>query len=224
VFASAVAAFLGKSSQLTAISHAASPPTWYVASSLIGLWAGFIGAAIVALRYASPIHRKLGLSFRLVDLWGVVIGVSLQIVVGLLYKPFLHHTKNFDAPIQKLTGGSHGFAYGLIIVLTVFGAPVAEEIFFRGVLLRSLTGFASSLSRPQARTIGIALAVVLDGFLFAASHGELAQLPGLALVGIVLSCLYLWTGRLGMSVLTHISFNGIAMVAYASSGVVWWLH
>ena len=224
VFASSTAALLGKSSQLTAISHMAAPPTWYVAASLVGLWTGFIGAAVVALRYASPLDRRLGFAFRWMDLWGIAIGIGLQVFVGLLYRPFLHHTKNFDAPIQKLTGGSHGVTYALILFMTVVGAPVAEEIFFRGLLLRSLTGAATSMSKARARTIGIVIAVVVDGLLFAASHGELMQLPGLALVGIVLSCVFLWTGRLGMSMVTHISFNGIAMAAYASTGTVLWLH
>ena len=71
--------------------------------------------------------------------------------------------------------------------------------------------------------LNIVVAVLLDGLLFGASHAELAQLPGLVAVGVVLSLCYVWTGRLGLSILTHVGFNSVAIAAY-TSGVVLWLH
>jgi membrane protease YdiL (CAAX protease family) len=220
-----VAQLTGHGSELTAIARSSSPPEWYVVTSLIGLWVGFLGAPAVAIRYAGPVRRRLGLSFRPIDLVGIGIGVALQIVIGLLYRPFINHLSHFNAPITKLTGSSHGSGYGLIVVLTVFCAPVAEEIFFRGMLLRCLVSFATSMRTETARKVAIGAAVLVDGLVFAASHGELAQLPGLALVGIVLSLAFLRTGRLGTSILTHMSFNAVAIASYtASSGLILWLH
>jgi len=220
-----VAQSLGHGSQLGTIARSASPPEWYVVSSLLGLWVGFLGAPALAIRYAGPVRRRLGVAFEPIDLLGLVVGFLLQVVIGLLYRPFIHHLKHFNAPITKLAGASHGGGYALIVILTVFCAPVAEEIFFRGMLLRSLVGFATSCRGITARKVAVGLAVVLDGLAFAASHGELAQLPGLVLVGVVLSLLFLWTGRLGMSILTHVSFNAVAIASYAASGgVILWLH
>lgn len=221
---SLTAAALGHSAQLTAISHEAAPPNWYVISSLLGLWAGFLGAPALALRYAGPFRRHLGLAFRPIDLLGIPLGIGLQIIVGLAYQPFLKHLQHFNAPIQKLTGGSHGTSYVLILAMTAVGAPIVEEIFFRGLLFRSLAGFATSLGTPKARNWGIVGAMVLDGLLFGAAHGELAQWPGLAFVGIMLSLIYYVSGRLGMNILTHVAFNSVALVAYTNSGVIRWLH
>jgi membrane protease YdiL (CAAX protease family) len=144
-------------------------------------------------------------------------------LIGLAYRPFLHHLNNFDAPIQKLTGGSHGAMYAVVIAMTVLGAPLFEELFFRGVLLQAMVGFSLAVFRKTSVGLSIAVAVLFDGLLFGASHAELAQLPGLVAVGGVLSLCYLWTGRLGLSILTHVGFNSVAIAAY-SSGVVLWLH
>jgi len=48
-------------------------------------------------------------------------------------------------------------------------------------------------------------------------HGELIQLPGLALFGALLAVLFYRTGRLGMSIVAHIAFNSLAIISYTSS-------
>ena len=217
---SVVAALKGATGSLSTYASAASPPEWYVLSSLVGLWAGFIGAPLVAIRLG-PIRRQLGVAFRPVDLWGIPIGVVGQFVVGALYAPFIKHLHNFDAPVKKLTGGSHGAGLWLIALATVVFAPIAEELFFRGLLFRSLLNLAGGLRSPRSRTFGVEVAVVADGILFALAHGELAQLAGLALFGMVLAIAFLKTGRLGMSMAAHMSFNAVAIASLvASSGVV----
>ena len=105
----------------------------------------------------------------------------------------------------------------LIALLTIFGAPFVEEVFFRGLLLRGLTGFASS-SDGRRRRWALAGAVVVDGLLFGLAHGEWVQLPGLAAFGIVLAVLTLRTGRLGMSIVAHCTFNGLAIASIAVLG------
>ena len=220
-----VARLLGHGAELNALAHSSAPPGWFVATSILGLWVGFLGAPYLAIRYASSVKHRFGLSFRPMDLFGVLIGLGLQIFIGLLYLPFRTHLKHFDAPITKLTGSSHGAGYAFVILLTIVGAPVVEEIFFRGLLLRSLVGLAATARRERARKLALVAAVIADGLLFAASHGELVQLPGLALVGIVLSICFLRTGRLGLSMVTHMSFNAVAIISYtASGGLVLWLH
>jgi len=223
---SLVAAVNGQSANLTVISHSTSPPGWYVVTSLLGLWGGFLGAALLAIRASGPIRRRLGVAFRPRDLLGILVGIATQIVIGVMYQPFMKHIDHFNAPITKLTGGSHGAGYVLIILMTVIGAPVVEEIFFRGLLLRGLVGVATSFDRVKAQRIGMVVAVLADGLLFGLSHGELVQLPGLMVVGIVLSVLFLKTGKLGMSIVTHASFNGLAMLSYtvSTSTVLLWLH
>jgi len=223
IFVFGAAALSGHSGDLAAYAKADAPPGWYIAAGLLGLWCGFALAAWGALRSAGQTPRSLGLRFRVLDLLGLPLGFGLQILIGLAYRPFIHHLNKFDAPIQKLTGGSHGAMYALVIAMTVLGAPLFEELFFRGVLLQALVGVSRAVVGKFSAGFAIVVAVLLDGLLFGASHAELAQLPGLVAVGVVLSLCYVWTGRLGLSILTHVGFNSVAIAAYAS-GVVLWLH
>ena len=194
----------------------ATPPEWVVVSLLTGQWFAFLGAPYLATRLG-PVRHRLGLTFKKVDLWGIGIGFAAQLGVLLMYLPFRSHLHNFDAPTQRLTGGSSGSGFLLIALLTVIGAPFVEEVFFRGLLLRGLTGFASSSFGPR-RVWALGAAVVADGLLFGLAHGEWVQLPGLAAFGIVLAFLTLRTGRLGMAIVAHCVFNGLAIASIAVVG------
>jgi hypothetical protein len=194
-----------------------------VVSTLLGLWVGFIGAPWLASRTQGTRHflRDLGVRFRWWDLLGIAIGVGGQIVVGLMYLPFQHDIHNFNAPSQKLTGASHGAGFIVIAVATVLFAPVMEELFFRGLLLKALVRIMTPLRQAgRARTAGVVLAVIADGLLFGLAHGEWVQLAGLAFFGIVLAAVSYRTGRLGMNMVAHASFNLLAVIAIARDGSV----
>jgi len=213
----ATAAALGKGQDLTAIAKLAVPPEWYVVSSLVGLWVGFGGAPWLASRFRGTrrFAADLGLRFRVADLVGIAVGIGGQIVVSILYLPFRSHLHNFNAPTNKLTGGAHGAGFVVIAVLTVVGAPFFEELFFRGLLLRALARLLTPL-RPgpsRARALGLAGAVVIDGLLFGLAHFEAQQFAGLAVFGMILALVSYRTGRLGMNMVAHGTFNLVAVLA-----------
>ena len=138
------AALTGKFHEISRLSKLSVPPTWYVVSTLCGLWGGFFGAAVLAsrLRGTKRLIGDFGIRFRWIDVLGIPIGIGGQLLVALIYVPIAPHVHDFHqrfaAPAQRLTGGSHGVGYALIAVATVAGAPFFEELFFRGVLLLSL--------------------------------------------------------------------------------------
>ena len=102
-----------------------------------------------------------------------------------MYAPFQHDIHDFNAPSQRLTGGSHGSGFVVIAIATVFFAPAMEELFFRGLLLKALVRLFTPLrAAGGARTAGVVLAVIADGLLFGLAHGEWVQLAGLAAFGI----------------------------------------
>jgi uncharacterized protein len=225
ILVTVAAAVAGESSQLTAIEKMASPPEWYVGVSLVGLWVGFFAAPWIAskARGTGRFVADLGIRFRPVDLFGVVIGVGSQILIDIAYAPFIHNSKSFSAPTTKLTGSSHGWGFAVIAVLTVIGAPFFEELFFRGLLFKALARiFAPAGAGPSTRrALAVVAAVVLDGLLFALAHGEWAQFVGLAAFGMVLAAVSYRTARLGMNMVSHASFNLVAVLAVLSSrGVI----
>ena len=65
-------------------------------------------------------------------------------------------------------------------------------------------------------------AIVLDGALFGAAHLELAQFAGLAIFGAILATAFRLTGRLGMSMVSHATFNALAMISIATTGSLLW--
>jgi membrane protease YdiL (CAAX protease family) len=225
VLVEVAASLAGDSHNLSAIGQEAVPPEWYVLSSLFGLWVGFFGAPWLASRFRGTgrLVVDLGLRFRWIDALGILIGIGGQVLVAVLYAPFISHLHNFSAPTQKLTGSSHGGGFLLIALFTVIGAPFMEELFFRGLLLRGLLRLFSpdDLGRRQARLLALGGAVVLDGLLFALAHAEWEQFAGLALFGVVLALISYRTGRLGMNMVAHASFNAVAVVAVLGSrGVI----
>jgi membrane protease YdiL (CAAX protease family) len=215
VFVAITAGIEGKLNSLSAIARLDEPPTWYIVSTLIGLWGGFFGAGWLAtgVRGTKSFVRDLGLRFRWSDLIGIAIGVGGQILVALMYVPIAHHvhnfTQRFNAPSQRLTGGSHGLGYVIIAICTVVGAPFFEELFFRGVILRALVRLFGTIGR----WVGPALAIIVSGVLFALAHAESLQLLGLAVFGIILSFVSYRTGRLGMNMVAHATFNLMAVAA-----------
>lgn len=194
----------------SAISSARVPPWWSVALGLAGLWAGFLSAI-----YFATVHGNLAplpdqWRPRVRDLWFVVLGVGCQFIIDLLYYPF--HFKKMNAPVTHLFGAAHGAAFVLLVVLTTFVAPVFEEWFFRGVLYRTLTEAFRSYS-SSLQTIA---AVGLSACLFALAHAEALQFVGLALFGVVLALVLKRTQRLAPCIVTHMSFNAVAMVSVIS--------
>ena len=89
------------------------------------------------------------------------------------------------------------------------GAPFFEELFFRGVLLRALARLFGTIGG----WVGPALAIAVTGVLFGLAHAESLQLLGLAVFGIILSFVAYRTGRLGMNMVAHATFNLTALAA-----------
>lgn len=171
-----------------------------------GLWIGFIGGPILAsrLRGTGRMVDEFGLRFRWIDVpVGLVSGVAFQFVVVPVV----------SWPLQRLLGGDVGESARdllgepgpgrwLIIAIVVLGAPVAEELFFRGLLLRSL-----------ARRFSDRVAVVVSAVLFAATHFKVLPFPGLLVVGLLFAYLTKRSGRLGPAIVAHAAFNASTVVA-----------
>jgi membrane protease YdiL (CAAX protease family) len=180
-------------------------------ADLAGLWVALVGAALLACRRhgTGSLARDLGL--RLGRWWDLVVGATVGLgcqygLIPLLYLPFeradptLAH--RIAQPAQTDTGSAH--TVGALVVLLVFlavGAPIVEELFFRGLLLRGLAG-----------RLPVPVAVAASGLLFALAHFEAVQFAGLAVFGVVLGVLAWRSGRLGPSVAAHAAFNAAAVV------------
>jgi len=83
-------------------------------------------------------------------------------------------------------------------------APLAEEIVFRGAVLKSLL---SSLQRPW-------VAIVISSFFFAVIHLNPAQMPHAFVVGLLLGWMYYRTGSILPGMAYHWANNSAAYIIY----------
>jgi membrane protease YdiL (CAAX protease family) len=185
-----------------------------VALLQVPLWLGLLGVPLLAarLRGNGP-RRDLGLWSTLRDApVGLAIGVASQLVlVPLVTLPIFIFTDAdedaLEAPARELTDKAQGPGVLVLALVVVVAAPLAEEVFFRGMLQRTL-----------ARHLPVWTAMLITSVLFGLSHFQGLQLPALAAFGLVLSVLAHRTGRLGRSIWAHVGFNATTVVALLAGG------
>lgn len=188
-------------------------PLWLVAVTQIPLWIGLLGAPLWAAHKAhSTVARQFGLRFRAVDVpVGLVLGVAAQfLVVPAISWPWLkllgRSADDLSGPAQELVGkATDPWGVVLLVLVVVIGAPLVEELFYRGLLLRSLQ-----------KLLPVWVAIVVSGLAFGASHFQLLGFPALAVFGMLLALLAWRTGRLGIAVFTHVGFNAVTVWALLS--------
>lgn len=182
-----------------------------VALLQVPLWLGMLGAPLWAT------HRKgrrslaadFGLRMRWVDIpVGIGIGLASQIVIGnvftRLYDLFGVDPEEVGQSAEALTDSARGSAVGVVLLFLVvgLGAPVFEELFWRGLWLGALS-----------RRLGTVLAVVISSVLFAAVHFAPYDFPLLVCIGLVLAVLRVHFDRLGPAIWAHLAFNLLAVTA-----------
>lgn len=183
-----------------------------VAVLQVPLWIGYLGAPLWAAgRKGHGIVEDFGFRMRWSDIpIGLAVGVATQLlIIPLLYIPIFWLTgdRDISAPARSLTDrATDPTGVVLLILIVVVGAPIIEELFFRGLFLRSVE-----------RRLGSRWALVVTSVVFGAIHLELLQFPALALAGLVFGGLAVWSGRLGPSIWAHIGFNGVAVVTLLSN-------
>ena len=186
-------------------------PLALVALAQVGLWLGLLGVPVLMTRTkGNGLVADLGLSARLEDAWkGGLIGVVVQFpLLPLLYWPILEalskSSGDLEGPARELTDrATDPLGVVLLVLIVGVGAPIIEEIFYRGLLQRSLL----------KRGLPAWAAITATSLVFGMSHFQLLQLPGLALAGAVFGVLAQRSGRLGPAITAHVGFNMVTVVA-----------
>lgn len=168
----------------------------------IFLWVFIVGVPVVATRLkGNGLQRDLGLRFEWRDLAAFPLGVLLQaLVVPLLYWPILRLLDQTPDDVgneaRELTDAASGGGIAVLVVVVCIGAPFAEELFYRGLLLRAVE-----------KRWTLVVAVAASTIVFGVAHFQGIQLPALLLFGLVAGLLAARTGRLGPAILCHVGFN-----------------
>lgn len=188
-------------------------------AGLVGTWVGFVGAPwMISRTRDATFVADVGLRIRG---WsdvvvGLVVGAGTYVVVlDVAYPPLLGLWRRLSGQRVSVGGTARHLAslgrgpgFVAFALAVAVGAPIAEEIFFRGVLLAALV-----------RRLGPAWGVAWCGVLFGLAHAsgtEAAAIPALVVFGVVLAVLAQRTARLGPPIVAHVAFNTITVVALAA--------
>lgn len=180
-------------------------PTWVVAASGLSMWATYLYVvSAVSRRYGSGnVVSDYRISFAWGDLWGIPIGIASQfiLVTAVTYPltkifPDAFSVEEVEKRARDLADSATGGWAIVLFFVVVIGAPIVEEIVYRGFLQQGLE-----------RSINPTVALVVTAAIFAAIHFQPVEFPGLFVFALVLGWTYRKTQRLGLPIITHMAFN-----------------
>ena len=199
---------------LTGETSVDEAPIWVTVAGTAAMWVPMV----LVLREVSVrfgVRRFIddyGLRFSRTDLLGVPIGVLSQLVLlRIVYWPLqsiwpnTFSTPRLEEKARDLYDSAQGGWVVLLVVMVVIGAPVVEELVYRGLLQGAFS-----------RQVQDGVAVVIVAAWFALIHFAPVEYPGLFAFGLVLGICALSTKRLGLSIVTHLAFNATGLVWVAT--------
>lgn len=187
---------------------------WVTALLQVPLWVGLLGVPWWASvrKGLGRLRDDFGLAMEPKDIpIGLVIGFGAQIAIGLV-AVWLYDLLGVDADrlgetAEELADRAvGGIDVVLLVLIVAVGAPIVEEIFYRGLLLRSLE-----------RRFGTAIAVVASSIVFGLAHFQPYDVIALAPAGLVFAWLAVKRRRLGPAIWAHVAFNLTAVIALLSA-------
>ncbi len=172
------------------------------------LWTGMLAVPWLAARFkGAGMVRDFGARMKPID---IPVGIGVGLAVQLLAVPVLYWVlfrfigeRDVSEAARQLTDRATGpLGVVLLMLIVGVGAPLAEELFFRGLTQRAF----------EKRGLPWGAALVCTAAFFGITHFQPLQFPALFLFGLVLGWLVHRTGRLGPAVWAHLAFNVTAAV------------
>jgi hypothetical protein len=187
---------------------------WAISAALIINYIAFIGVPYLATRAKGlrSLARDFGLSFRWIDLpigiggglvallGGGILGTAIDSALGA-------DEATSNVPVESVNGW---LEFAVLLIGIGVLTPLAEELFFRGLFLRS------GLKRGWS----VAVTVLATTLIFTLPHlAAVPEWPGVVTItavigffGLVLAMLTIWTKlRLGAAIIAHLLINSTAI-------------
>ncbi len=130
-------------------------------------------------------------SLRVFAITAVLSGLGFGLMLAAAYA--------FDLPLMRYLGAPGWIHGGLGVLLMLAFAPLAEELFFRGVVYRLFR-----------QSFGMPLAILLSASCFAMMHGQWLspQLVG----GFIFAVTYEWSRNIWVPVALHAGANAAVLL------------
>lgn len=188
-------------------------PLWAVALLQVPLWAGLVGVPVLASRTKGrgSLREDFGFWMKPRDIWvGLLFGIAGQLALGVVLLPIyellgIDRGKVGESAEKLADRANDPLGVFFLILVVVVGAAVFEELFYRGLWMRSM-----------ARRFGTVPAVLLSSVLFGSMHFQVVDTLALTGFGLIAGTLAARAGRLGPAIWCHMAFNATAVVSLLS--------
>ncbi|PJJ55595.1 CPBP family intramembrane glutamic endopeptidase [Compostimonas suwonensis] len=189
--------------------------------SYLVVWVPLLGACVYAtvVRGSRSFSRDFGLRFTGLDLlWGVGFGLIARAIASVVEIAVYGRMAGLGVSFGETV--YDGWWVFQMMLAPVLLAPVVEELFFRGLLQRAVYR-----SVAASRGWAIGLSVAISAAVFALVHLLDVATPGAALVvglstfvfGVGSGLIAAFTGRIGGSIVAHVTFNAALLAAVLTS-------
>jgi membrane protease YdiL (CAAX protease family) len=177
-----------------------------------GIVIGFVIARIRPVAWLGLRWRKWPYVFLIAPgavlfVWGILTGYEDSGVMQWIESLGVETVQDTVKLLQTSTDPQ---ILGLMIFAAVVAAPICEEIVFRGYLYSASKHFT-----------GPWVAGICSALVFSATHGSLAPLLPLFILGCVLAFIYQKTGSLWAPIAVHFCFNGATVALQMAARFHW---
>ncbi len=183
---------------------------WFGWPFVVSRWKGIGPAADWGWAF-KPADLGIGLGTAMIGLFAAgAVGAATAAIVDLEDDAAAENT----ALLTDLEGSP--WLWG-VIFMVVIGAPFAEEVLFRGLVLRAVAkrwGVVAGVIGSQLTFVPIHFAdggVLVDGRL-AITDGQIVLWATIAALGLVLAVVTVRTERLAAAIVAHILINGVGVI------------
>ena len=171
-----------------------------ILTALVSAFSSIITLVIFLKTKWTPLTR----GYLLSKPWGTLLWVALFSLGTIIPLSFLYEQLGIemDENTQQIFTSLMKEPWGYVAIGAL--APLAEEIVFRGAILRTLLGIMSKKNHW--------VAIMISAAIFGAVHGNQAQFVNALLMGLILGWMYYRTGSLVPGILLHWVNNTMAYV------------
>lgn len=171
-----------------------------ILTALVSVFSSVITLVIFLKTKWTPLTR----GYLLSKPWGTLLWVALFSLGTIIPLSFLYEQLGIemDENTQQIITSMMKEPWGYVAVGIL--APLAEEVVFRGAILRTLLGIMSKKNHW--------VAIMISAAIFGVVHANLAQFINALLMGLLLGWMYYRTGSLVPGILLHWINNTMAYV------------
>ena len=162
-------------------------------------------------KYQSPYikNEKIDKPIRFVGIGLGTVGFGLiltnLIMTGLEGTEILQSALDLMENAFSVQGGLDGL---VVILVVIIGAPLVEELLFRGVLFEEL-----------ANIVSIKTTIILTALIFGLYHFNILQTPNTIIMGLVLAYVYYKTKSIKAPIIVHATNNLLATIPFIDQGL-----